>query len=278
MQRFNLEAIIRSSRTPSSIDQRGLIVMSQPSFVKGHKHSISGSSTLTDSSLATISSTRSSQKKVKDYAVIVDADATDGVDVLESETRPGSSSSQSPYNTFQAFLKSILSSSSSPRSQDKPRTRRHLMWTRPGSLDLTQVDKLLKKHKGEEVVTFQTVENAHVAYGRLAETVDHLAASTIGGSVRHVHLVSQMYTLEELHLVTSAVTRFQCLTKLALFDAADDPPDDHSALCAIVVQWGVACPSLQEVQFERGKIWVRDDGEEKEKPVRQWVEREVETA
>lgn len=147
--------------------------------------SIASGSTVT--SVSTVSTTQSERRYDTTFIVDLDDGQDDERPLLLSDDarrRPILSTARS----FRSIAKSLLHL---PSSQGGPESR-HILWTKPGPLDLSKVERLVKKHQGT-VDSFTMTPGTFAPYNGLSETVKKLGV--LVSDVQEIVLLSQFYTL-----------------------------------------------------------------------------------
>ncbi|KAG8847589.1 hypothetical protein FRB96_001445 [Tulasnella sp. 330] len=256
MPRLNINIENISRRSPSGHNDLLLVSPITSRLQSSHKRDLSTSSTdscLTDGSLATLDSEKG--HSYDEPIIIVEDETADHhhhhqLPVLRKDktrTRP---------RPFSSLLSSLSFRSVSP---SKPLTApaRHVVWKASGLLNQMKLDQVVRKEKGRgRIVSFKMNRGSYLGCYALRETIDYLGI--VIPEVREVGLVSQIYFLEELELMTPLLTRFENLQKLSIYDASDDPPVAPGALCAMIARWAIECPSLHEVRFGKSSVWRRE--------------------
>ncbi|KAG8851388.1 hypothetical protein FRB96_009225 [Tulasnella sp. 330] len=229
-------------------------------FTPGHKRDTSSSSVESYASDTSISTVFSRSDKGEDDVVIVNPEDDHGRDAVVTDLRKQPRTR--PFSQiFDSVVKSVLRfSPPSPR----------LVWSRLGPVNLKEVEELAKAREGG-VVSFTMSNGSYVPHSQLVDTLEHLAVMM--PMVQSLVLISQVYTLEELNVITSILPKFVNLTSLSIFDAMDDPPEDSVMTGKIITRWAAKCPTLRTVQLSRSTAWrgevlFDEDGDETER----WAE------
>jgi len=269
MKRYSIEAYDRAGtdnlrREISELIDSSLTSNDPPDSkaeARGHSRMssiTSQTSTLTDASTissSTIDTRRSSV--TSDYAPMVVLPDNSTSHSAADASRP------SAFVTPLSALKAVWR-----RSKQFGRDRDVISIKKPGLMDTETLGKLVDDQRGGQVLAFRMSPGSYVGYGRLVETIDILSKTI--PEVHDVAIHSQIFTLEELNTIEHCLGRFHSLRRLAILDVEDEPPSDCSTLSKITSLWGVACPTLEHVQFKKNVWWAPFT--EGEKQTGQWVQ------
>lgn len=232
----------------------------------GHKRDVSTSSVASNNTISSFTTTST------DSDVENEQDITDEKLVREpdGDLNPADDAPPASRGSYLYSLADLAATTIShylyPKRQVLSNRPRKVTWTKPGRVHLHDI--VAELNTGN-VAAFQMLPGSYLPHSQLAQTFSCLKETV--PMIRELVMISQIYTLEELNLITSSLKYFPDLRSLSILDVMDEPPEDNTRIMSVLAEWKATCPSLETVQLSKSTVWEKNY----EKEDGGWTERSI---